>query len=166
MTEADVKPEALDRCRILHLDGWSGGAACAAAARMKEQGGTVVLDAGSMKPGILELMPFVDVLIASQLFRIAHQKETGRELPSSIPAIICTKGAEGASLLTGNSCVMVPGQNVNVVDTNGAGDVFSGAVLFGLTQSWPLLKCVEFANQTAATSCTERGNSLLVKQIE
>ena len=59
---------AIDSCQILHLDGSSAAVAIYAARRMRGQGGIVVLDAGSKKPEMENLLPLVNLLVASDQF--------------------------------------------------------------------------------------------------
>lgn len=187
LTAEDVTDVLLDGCEILHLDGWASDAAIPAAMKMKEQGGTVVLDAGSVKPGLDQLLPHVDVLIASKLFRDAFQttpsqnnaarqtvdgicepetvqttlQKSTTERPLArlgIPTVITTNGAKGATLFNNDGTFNIKGHTVNCVDSNGAGDIFSGAVLYGMTQKWSMLKSVKFANKMAAVACTRFGN--------
>lgn len=209
LTAEDVTDELLRDCSILHLDGWASAAAIPAAIKMKEQGGKVVLDAGSVKPGLDRLLPHVDVLIASKLFRNAFDKTSPQnisatqtvdglcELDPAVSAsqkpttettppdfsisvteikettetrllqlgpstVITTKGPDGATLHDRDGARHIEGHSVDVVDSNGAGDIFSGAVLYGMTQEWPMRKTVEFANQIAAESCSRFGNQTSV----
>ena len=191
LTSSDITDEVLDDCNILHLDGWAADAAIAAAMKMKQQNGTVVLDAGSVKPKLDQLLPYVDVLIASQLFQDAFwtarqtedelcegtpadglvsqrsnpKKETTKTATDAnwatlgIPTVITTHGEQGATLHTKDGTFIVDSHKVDCVDSNGAGDIFSGAVLHGLVQEWPMRKTVEFANVIAAKSCTQFGNT-------
>jgi sulfofructose kinase len=48
----------------------------------------------------------------------------------------------------------VVGVGINVVDTTGAGDVFHGAFLYGLLQSWEAGDILLFANAVSALKCT------------
>lgn len=150
---------------ILHLDGWASDMAVAAAERTQNRGGTVVLDAGSSKPGMARLFPLVDILIASSLFR---QSWFGTADPSpddllglGTKVVIITQGNHGAQWLSSTDNLPVPGIPVEAIDTNGAGDIFSGAVLFGLANDWPVQRTLQFANAVAAYSCQHYGNSTL-----
>ncbi|MEP3479275.1 MAG: PfkB family carbohydrate kinase [Fuerstiella sp.] len=193
LTASDVTDEFIQDCGILHLDGWASDAAIAAAIKMRQQGGTVVLDAGSVKPGIDQLLPHVDVLIASKLFRDAlqsaaashqttqqllvklfeshHHKSTTHDPAGLKPideetwkqlnglTVIMTQGENGATLYNQDGVFRVEGHSVKCVDSNGAGDIFSGGVLHGIAQRWPFMQTLEFANRIAAESCTRFGNS-------
>merc|ERR1712039_130045 len=44
-----------------------------------------------------------------------------------------------------------------IIDTTGAGDTFTGAAAYGISERWPLKRILEFANFVAAHSCTCAG---------
>ena len=158
----DVAANVLDNCEILHLDGWASSAAMRAAEIVKMNGGMVVLDAGSVKPGLSDLLPLVDVLIASGLFRrsqFGHEDVEPCELLSLGPAdVITTSGAEGASWILADEVLHSPAMKIAAIDTNGAGDIFSGAILHGLANKWDRQVSLNFANAVAGYSCTQHGN--------
>jgi fructokinase len=80
-----------------------------------------------------------------------------------IPYLFITVGERGAIAIYGGSQVLVPGLNVKVVDTTGAGDAFMAAILYCFhEQGTPngevfLKKYLEFANQIGALSTTKMG---------
>jgi len=76
--EVDLSP--FFRARVLHLDGLMIEASMEAARQAKAGGLKVVLDAGSMRDGSLELVSQIDVLIASSRFAAPP----GRESPGSV----------------------------------------------------------------------------------
>lgn len=161
----DVLAKQLAQHNVLHLDGWAGDAAIAAARLMKEQGGTVVLDAGSVKPGLDELLPLVDILIASALFRQSHFGSTSVSLDQLLglncDSVITTNGSDGASWYGPDQLHHHSGFSVNAIDTNGAGDIFSGAILDSINRGLTRYQALEHANAVAALSCTHYGNSTL-----
>lgn len=158
----DVSQAMLDRCTILHLDGWAPEAAVMAAQHVRDQGGTVVLDGGSVKPGMEELLPLVDILVASRLFRTSRfgtSDVTDRDLLSlGPPTVISTDGAQGASWLTADTRLHEPAASLDAVDTNGAGDVFCGALLHSMATGAQPRETLQFACCVAGQSCTRHGN--------
>lgn len=44
-----------------------------------------------------------------------------------------------------------------VVDTTGAGDLFRAGMLFGLSQDWPISKCLQFASVAGCLKCRALG---------
>ena len=163
--ERDITDAMLKHVQILHLDGWAGDAAIKAATIVKRDGGTVVLDAGSVKPRLNELLPLVDVLIASKLFRKSQfgSSDTSSEQLRSLgaPNIITTDGANGATWFTSEGEIHEPAIPIAAIDTNGAGDIFSGCILHALRTQLPPQKAIQFANKVAGYACTQKGNHSL-----
>jgi len=160
--ECDIDEPTLKQCQILHLDGWAFAAAIKAASIVNSNGGTVVLDAGSVKPGMHELLPLVNILIASALFRkslFGHKDVGSKELLTLGPEnIITTDGENGAAWHCHHDDTTETAVRVNPVDTNGAGDIFSGAILHAITNKWSRSDSLKFANRVAGFSCAQHGN--------
>lgn len=152
----------LDTCEILHLDGAASEAALTAAERTKRNGGIVVLDAGSKKPGMEHLLPLVDVIIASDLF---CRSWFGADVPCSQihelgpGAVVRTRGPLGAIYSDGNQEHVTSAIKIDPVDTNGAGDIFAGAFLYGLAHQWPVPRTMQFACFVAGHACCHPGNA-------
>ncbi|TEU15666.1 MAG: carbohydrate kinase [Anaerolineales bacterium] len=150
----------ISSARYLHLDGHYMDAAITAACWARADEVKVSFDANRPRPRLDELLPLVDVLIASERFPPAYtgqddQVQAGRSLLEMGPEIVViTLGAEGCLCLWEDQVVHVPGFQVNVVDTTGAGDAFHGAFLYGLLQGWELERTAIFANAVAAINCT------------
>jgi sugar/nucleoside kinase (ribokinase family) len=150
----------ISSARYLHLDGHHMGAPITAARWARADGVKVSFDANRPRPGLDELLPLVDVLIASERFPSAYtgqgdQVRAGRSLLEMGPEIVViTLGAEGCLCLWEDQVIHVPGFRVDVVDTTGAGDAFHGAFLYGLLQGWGLERTAVFANAVAAINCT------------
>jgi len=73
--------------------------------------------------------------------------------------LIVTQGAEGAEILTANGDrhFARPAQNVDVVDTVGAGDAFASVIILGLLNGWPLGLTLERAQSFASGLVGNRG---------
>lgn len=78
-----------------------------------------------------------------------------RALGSRIVGV--TLGARGVAWYDGTMVERVPAFAVNVIDTNGAGDVFHGALAFALGARWRLHDAMRFACAAAALKCSHRG---------
>jgi sugar/nucleoside kinase (ribokinase family) len=50
-------------------------------------------------------------------------------------------GQEGSMVKSGDNVFHIPAIEADVVDTNGAGDIYAAGFLHGLSQGWPLDKC-------------------------
>jgi len=161
LADADRRYIAAARC--LHLDGQFMDAAITAARWAREAGVCVSLDANRPRPRLDELLPLVDVLIASTSFPAAYTgshdlEQAMRALHALGPeTVVVTLGPEGCAYLKGDRPVRVPGFAVEVVDTTGAGDAFHGAYLFGLLQGWEAGETARLANAVAALNCRALG---------
>ena len=86
---------------------------------------------------------------------------TGLSLPDisrKVQGLVVTLGAEGADVWVAGECTRVaPVQPVAVVDPTGCGDAWRGALLFGLEQGWPLVRCAELGNRVGALKIAQRG---------
>jgi sulfofructose kinase len=163
-----LEPNQLDRdfitsCKVLHLDRHEIRAGIQAAEWVHEAGGIVSMDAGTFVPGVTELMPLVDVLIASETFA---REATGESDPAECARRLLdgrriagvTVGEKGSWFATSDGAEFhMPAFEVDVVDTNGAGDVFHGAFALGLARGWDARDCARFASAAAALKCTKLG---------
>jgi len=57
-----------------------------------------------------------------------------KDLSNITKKLIITLGDKGAKIITNDKVVDVEASKVHAIDTNGAGDMFAGAFMFGLTQ--------------------------------
>jgi ribokinase len=71
--------------------------------------------------------------------------------------VVVTLGAGGAEAATAQGPIRVPGRQVDVVDTTGAGDCFTGVLTSGLDRGLPLPAALDRANTAAALCCTRAG---------
>lgn len=164
-----LQPEDLDRqiiqqARFLHLDGWPQETCLQAAQIAREADVTVCLDAGSLKPGMETLIPYLNVMNCPRRFLSEYLQTDdvlagGRALLDQGPELVTvTDGVRGAWLFTEEGCLHCAALPVLSLDTTGAGDVFSGALLYGLLEDWPRERVLKFACVTAALKCERLGN--------
>ena len=52
---------------------------------------------------------------------------------------------------------IIPSIKVKAIDSTGAGDIFHGAFVYGLSQKWDIEKCLRFANTAGSLSVTKYG---------
>lgn len=74
--------------------------------------------------------------------------------------VAITLGKEGALIADAERQIHIPGVPVQAVDTNGAGDMFAGAMLYGITQDMQLEQAGRLASLAAAELVTEFGARL------
>ena len=122
-----------------------------------------------------DLLGMVDVLtpneteaqiIAGRSVQNIEEAETAARqfLADGVQAAVITLGAQGALLVTSSEAQRVPAQAVQVVDTTGAGDAFSGALAVALAEQRGLVEAVAFANAAAALSTTKVGTAPAMPQ--
>ena len=73
---------------------------------------------------------------------------------------VCTRGKDGASVFDGQTRIDVPGRIATPVDTNGAGDMFAGAFLFGQASGWDFERSARFGVHTSGYLITQYGPRL------
>ncbi len=71
-----------------------------------------------------------------------------------------TLGAQGAAVYDGNTLYEIAPHKVQAVDTNGAGDNFAGAFLYGITHGMNFQQAGDLASKTAAQVVTGFGPRL------
>ena len=74
-----------------------------------------------------------------------------------ISSIALTQGAAGAMLLRHSEAVRVPSVPTTLVDTVGAGDAFTAALMIGLLNEQPLKEIAHFATGVSSYVCSQRG---------
>ncbi len=161
---SEIEVAGLARNDALHLDGWSTGSAIAAAKAMRSRGGTVVLDLGSPKERLNELLAVVDVVncplrcVERVMGETDPIKGALKLLAAGPQMATVTNGENGAWLVSGERRLQLPATTVEAVDTNGAGDTFCGALIHGLMQGWDEAFLLRFASAAAALKCGRKGN--------
>jgi ribokinase len=71
--------------------------------------------------------------------------------------VIITLGDKGAVLCSGKDSRHFRAPSVNAIDSTGAGDIFSGALLAALAEGKETEAAIDFANHAAALSATRLG---------
>ena len=162
---ADMNLSLLDGCAALLVDGSEPAAQLAGAQRAKAQSIPVLFDASHPAEGMVELLEYTDVLVASERFtaEVAPQgeyRDSLRAIQKMGPAVVViTRGEEGAVAIEGDT-VMQQGiyEDITPLERGGAGDVFFAGIAFGTVQGWPLDKRLQFASAAAGLSCRQIGS--------
>ncbi len=74
-----------------------------------------------------------------------------------VQMVIITLGSKGVYVSTSEFGGLIPGYEVDAVDTTAAGDVFNGALAVGIAGRMMLNEAVQFAQAAAALSVTRMG---------
>lgn len=160
--EVDLSP--FSGAKVLHLDGLMIEASIEAARQARARGLRVVLDAGTMREGSLDLLPQIDVLIASARFAVplvGENPSVEESLEALSPfgpkEVVITLGSKGSTGWQRGKLFTQSAFPTDVVDTTGAGDVYHGAYIYGMLKGWDMARCMRFASATSALKCKAVG---------
>lgn len=78
-------------------------------------------------------------------------EEAGDVLSQRADILVTTLGAKGSRIWDGHQWLDIPGHRVEAVDTNGAGDLYAGAFLYGLTHGHGCEQAGKLASLASAT---------------
>ena len=159
----EVDIERLEKSRVFHTDGLFAEASIGAAKEAKRRGIPVVVDAGTLRGGMLELVGLSDYCIASRTFARQFSgsddpDDTVRKLSKLGPRLAgVTMGHEGYQAIVDGEIVRKPAYPVDAIDTTGCGDVFHAGFIYGLLRKWDCEKCLDFAAWAAAMVSMKMG---------
>lgn len=113
----------------------------------------------------------VDILFCNEiealLFTEASDIESAKEiLQNYARTFVITMGNKGALIYNGNEFTHVLAHKVDVLDTVGAGDVFAGAFLYGITHGFSYFEAGEFASLAASKVVAKFGPRLSSDEIK
>lgn len=174
----ELVPESLAAARWLYIEGYlvtsdSARAAVKEARRIARQNNVSIALTFSdpamvrfFKPGMAEMLDDgVDLLFCNEeeaclwsdsltvdgaldgLKRIARQ-------------FVITRGEQGALVWTGDKLITIAPSPATPLDSNGAGDMFAGAYLFGITRGWTPERAGQLASLSAAAVVSQFGPRL------
>ena len=164
--KSDAPTDLVARSRVLHLTPHDARAATEMAAAAKESGTIVSIDVDNVFDGIEQLLPLVDILVASAEFpaRLLGIDDHRRALPKMAARFGCgvcgvTLGAAGSLLYSGGEFIEtrafdVPG---GCRDTTGAGDAYRVGMIYGLLKGRSIEDASLCANAVAALKCRAVG---------
>lgn len=136
-----------------------------------------VLDAGTYKEGTVVLGALVDYLICSEDFAKDYCKidkieeenflETLLKLKElNKNTIIITLGERGSIMEENGKVRKFKAFKAKAIDTTGAGDIFHGAFVYGLSKGMTIEKNIEFASACASLSVEKLGGRNSIPEIE
>lgn len=162
---------------IILTDGHDYGASQNAIS--KYQNAITIIDAGRVTPELLELCKYIKYIVCSKGFAetvtnmkfdfnnpnslVAIYNKLQDKYPNSI--IVITLEEKGCLYQVGNEIKIMPGLNVQAVDTTGAGDIFHGAFTYGIANNFDMEKVVTLANIAAGLSVMKMGSRLSIPNL-
>ncbi len=138
-----------------------------------------ILDAGSAREGTLTLAGAVGALVASERFAVQAtgrgdlQSESAQREAIGIlqqrfapQIVVVTLGERGLVADWGEGFQSRPAEAVVAIDTTGAGDIFHGAVAYGVLRGWAWPAILDLASRAAALSVTRRGGRQSIPRLD
>ncbi|HVB39240.1 MAG TPA: carbohydrate kinase family protein, partial [Vicinamibacterales bacterium] len=162
----DLREDLVVSGRTLLVEGYEAATAARAAALARGAGIPTVIDIERMRPGTIDLLREIDIIIAAEEFpgELTGLDGAGAALQALAaefrPAVACvTLGREGSLAICQGHEIRTPGFHIPCVDTTGAGDAFRG----GFLAAWlaepdaDLEQILLTANAVAALNCRRLG---------
>jgi ribokinase len=168
----EINYDIIRNARVVHLDGLFPEASLAACKAAKEAGVRVVVDAGSLREGMLDIARLSDYFLVSETFAEAiagagNSLDACYKLAELGPGLVAvTLGQKGYVALDGTRVIERPAYSVGAVDTTGCGDAFHAGFIYGLIQKWNVDKSLDFAAWAAARVSLELGGRTGIPTLE
>ena len=176
-TGQPLKPDEVDsgllkRSRILHTDGIFPEASLSACKHARNAGVRVVVDAGSLREGLIDIARHTDYFIASAAFAEAY---TGKNDPEEAcyrlaelgPRLVgITLGPEGYVALFDRKLTKRPAYTVEAVDTTGCGDIYHAGFIYGILKGWTEENALDFGSWAASRTALKLGGRSGIPAVE
>ncbi len=177
-----VSPDAIAVSEYLYIEGYlvtsvTGKAAAIKARQIAEKNGVKTAislsDPGMVqffKPGLMEMIgDGVDLLFCNRDEAFGwsatdNLDDACNALKKVAKAFAITLGGEGALLFDGAQFIKIAPHPVKAIDTNGAGDMFAGAFLYGITNGKSFDRAGLLASKAAAAVVSQYGPRLKPEQ--
>ena len=174
-TSGFLPPDSIDLGQVspelILFDGHEPHVSIPLADEARDRGIPIILDAGSVRQGTVELAGRCNHLVCALKFALDYtglddEDEALDRLCRLAPAVVITLGNRGLIWGKGRKRGRQPAFAVNAVDTTGAGDIFHGAYAAALIQGrkWP--DVLRYASAAAALCCTKMGARLGIPSKE
>lgn len=142
-------------------------------------GAIKIIDAGSMKPGTVELSKLCDYVVCSNDFAKEYTKmdfdysdrkkihEVYDKLSHDFNGkVIITLEAMGSLVKIDNEFYLVPSMSVKSVDSTGAGDIYHGAFTHFIANGYSILEAMHYSNIAGALSVRKVGSKNSMPTLE
>lgn len=178
LSEHDLAPDAIAASEYVYLEGYlvtspTGRAAAIRAREIAEQNGVKTAlsfsDPGIVahfRDGLREMIgERIDLLFCNQHEALSWAQTDNLDEAIAALKLIArsfaiTLGAEGALVFDGSTQHRIAAHAVQAIDSNGAGDMFAGAFLYGITQGHDFAAAGKLASLASATVVSDYGPRL------
>jgi len=180
LSEDDVDETAVLNAAVLHVEGYlleppALRAAAVKAMKAAKSAGTIVsIDVAD--PGLVTRMgeelkviirEYADILFMNEdeakAFTGKEGKAAARVAGNFATITVVKLGAEGSLVYSDGNVIEIPSYKVDVMNTNGAGDMYAGGFLYALAKKMPLDRCGRIASFAASRVVGSPGARLDVR---
>jgi sugar/nucleoside kinase (ribokinase family) len=183
-TEEELVPTAIANSKYLYAEGYLVTGAGAKAAAMKAMDlarksdvltSFSLSDANMVKffrDGLLDIIgPGVDLLFANESEALSMAQTDNFEqaivyLKTIAKTFAVTRGPNGSVLFDGNQLIDIKPYPVQAVDTVGAGDMYAGAFLYGLTHGLDFAKAGDLASRASSAIVSKFGARMTTPELQ
>ena len=178
LTVADVDPDRIARSQVLYVEGYlfasSPTEAVVRHAMATAASAGVRIALSLSDPNVVANFGVamrhatrtkVDLLFCNEhegavYAGLKRREESLAELAKDCPLVFMTCGGDGSLIADGGAITEVDGYDVPVVDTTGAGDMYAGGVLYGLTHGLSPAQSAKLGSFAAARIVSQVGPRL------
>ncbi len=179
----NLDTDAIAASEYLYLEGYlvtspTGKAAAIRAREVAEQSGTKTSFSLSdfnmakfFRPGLLEIIGsgldfiFANETEALEMAQVKTLPEAIDYLKTIAKRFAITRGPQGSIVFDGSDLIEIAADRVEAVDTVGAGDMYAGAFLYGLTHDMDCATAGRLASKAAARIVTRYGPRLEPEEL-
>lgn len=177
-----VDPSAIAQSQYVYLEGYLSStqagvdAVCLAKSIAEEKGVKTALSLSDpnmvkfFKPELEQMIGNgVDLLFSNQHEALSWAntdslEQAVEQIKKIANTFVITLGSKGALAYDGNHFHEINATPVNAIDANGAGDMFAGGFLYGITHGMNYMSAGQLGGRAAAKLITEYGARLLPEQ--
>jgi ribokinase len=161
-----LRPEEIDLAVLqnssaLHVDGLFPEACLFACRKARSAGIPVILDAGTLRDGMISIARESDCVITCEVFSNAFADtpaETCRKLADlGVWLAGVTLGSRGYIAFTDGCWIEKAAYPARAIDTTGCGDVFHAGVTYGILHGWNAEQSLDLGAWAAAAVSTQMG---------
>lgn len=162
LSQADLS--AIDGAAMLYVDWYVGPAAMRAIEYANQRGVPVYLNVEYKltQPDQFRDLIELSTYAQSPMSDVHVQQEDPIQMAQAlcsmgVQAAFVTRGKYGSLAVKDAQLIAVPAQPVTVLDTQGAGAVYSAAAMHGLIHGWPAEQVARVATLAASLKCAQHG---------
>jgi len=180
----EVSEEAIKNSGICYLEGYLTTSATGKAANIAAR---EIAQANGIKTALTFSDPFVvehfhdgftdtigsgiDLLFCNEAEALSYTKQNTIDdaidvIKTFSKTFAITLGAKGAVVFDGNNSIDIAAHSVKAIDTNGAGDLFAGAFMFGLARGMSYEQAGNLASKASSIIVSQFGPRLSLQQYQ